>query len=146
MKITINIDETAKDLHISLSCGELTPEIEKVLATLRMLNKQLTVTKNNEIFLLDAADVIYIETVDRKCFVYTSQSVYESDFKLYELEQQLGQYGFFRVSKSCLIHLKAVKSLKSDINRRIKVTLSNGEQLIASRQYAEELKEKLGVR
>lgn len=146
MKITINIDETAKDLHISLSCSELTPEIERVLATLRMLNKQLTVTKNNEIYLLDAADVIYIESVDRKCFVYTTNNVYESDFKLYELEHQLDQYGFFRVSKSCLIHLKAVKSLKADLNRRIKVTLINGEQLIASRQYAEELKEKLGVK
>lgn len=146
MKIDITIDETITDLQISISCNELTPEIEKILATLRMLNKQLTVTKENEIYLLDAAKVVYIESVDRKCFVYTKETIYESNFKLYEFEQQLEQCNFFRISKSCLINLKAIHSLKADLNRRIRITLSNGEQIIASRQYADELKKKLGVK
>ena len=42
----------------------------------------------------------YIESVDRKCFIYTSDEVYESEFRLYELEQRLEEHGFFRVSKS----------------------------------------------
>lgn len=89
--------------------------------------------------------VIYLESVDRRTYVYTAEEVYESNLKLYELEQQLEEYGFFRVSKSCVIQLKYIKSLKADINRRIKVTLENGEQLIVSRQYADALKQKLGV-
>ena len=95
--------------------------------------------------LLDIAQALYIESVDRKCFVYTSDEIFESDFRLYELEQQLEEYGFFRVSKSFLIHLQKVQSLKAEINRKIRITMSNGEQIIASRQYAEELKKRLGV-
>ena len=145
LKIEISVDENAEDLQISVTCKQLTPDIEKLLATLRMMNQQLTAKKNEETCLLDVAQIIYIESVDRKCFIYTSDEVYESDFRLYELEQQLEKYGFFRVSKSFLVHLQKVQSLKAEINRKIRITMSNGEQIIASRQYAEALKNRLGV-
>ena len=145
MKIEIFVDEEATDLQISVTCKQLSPDVEKVLATLRMMNHQLTARKNDEIYLLDIADVIYIESVDRKCFIYTADEIYESNFRLYELEQQLEQYGFVRVSKSFLIHLQKIHSLKADINRKIRITMSNGEQIMASRQYADELKKRLGV-
>ena len=146
MKIEILVDEEATDLNISVTCKQLTPEIERILATLRMMDHQLMAKKNEEMFLLDIAQVIYIESVDRKCFIYTSDEMYESDFRLYELEQQLEECGFFRVSKSFLIHLQKVQSLKAEINRKIRITMSNGEQIIASRQYADALKKRLGVR
>lgn len=145
MKIEVSVDEKATDLKISVTCRQLTPDIEKILATLRMMNHQLTAKKDAEIYLLDTTQVIYIESVGRKCFIYTSNEIYESDFRLYELEQQLEEYGFIRVSKSFLIHLQNIQSLKADINRKIRITMSNGEQIIASRQYADELKKRLGV-
>lgn len=145
MKIEICVDEHAADLKISVTCRRLTPDVEKIIATLRMMNQQLTVRKDGEIHLLDIAQIIYIESVDRKCFIYTSDELYESEFRLYELEQQLEEYGFFRVSKSFLIHLQSIQSLKADINRKIRITMSNGEQIMASRQYADELKKRLGV-
>ena len=145
LKVEIKVDDKADDLHIIVTCRHLTPEIEKLLETLRMMDRQLTAKKNGEIYLLDIAEVIYIEIIDRKCFVYTPDEVYESDFRLYELERQLEEFGSLRVSKSFLIHLQKVQSLKADINRKIRITMSNGEQIIASRQYADELKKRLGV-
>lgn len=145
MKIEIYVDEAATDLKISVTCRQLTPDVEKILATLRMLNHQLTAKKDDEIHLLDISQIMYIESVDRKCFIYTSDEIYESEFRLYELEQQLEEYGFFRVSKSFLIRLQSIQSLKADINRKIRITMSNGEQIMASRQYADELKKRLGV-
>lgn len=145
MKIEIITDENAEDLKISVVCRQLSPQVEKIIAMLRMTDNQLTARKNDEIHLLDISRVIYIEAIDRKCFIYTADDIYESELKLYELEQQLEEYGFFRVSKSVLIHLHNVQSLKADINRRIRITMSNGEQIIASRQYADQLKKRLGV-
>lgn len=145
MKIEILVDEKVTDMKITVTCKQLTPNVEKLLATLRMMDNQLTGKKNGEIYLLDIKKVIYIESVDRKCFIYTFDEVYESDFHLYELEEQLEEYGFLRISKSFLIHLQNIQSLKSDINRKIRITMNNGEQIIASRQYAEELKKRLGV-
>lgn len=145
MKIEILIDEEISDMKITVTCKQLTPNIEKLLATLRMMDNQLTGNKDGETYLLDIKKIIYIESVDRKCFIYTSDEVYESDFHLYELEEQLEEYGFLRVSKSFLIHLHNIHSLKTELNRKIRITMTNGEQIIASRQYAEELKKRLGV-
>ena len=146
LKIEINVEPKVKEIQVVISCNRLTPEIERVLAALRILDKKLTAIKNGENFLLEIEKVIFIETVERKTFIYTTDQVYESKLKLYELEQQLETSGFFRASKSCLIHLTFIKSLKTDLNRKIRVTLENGEQIIVSRQYAEELKKRLGVK
>ena len=146
MKIVINVDETLPTTEIAISCSALSPEIEKIISALRILDRRLTVKKNDTTYLLDVTTVIYIEAIDRKTFIYTIDEVYESSFKLYELEVQLEEMGFFRISKNCIIQLKKIKSLKADIDRRIRLTLDSGEQIIASRQYADQLKKRLGVK
>ncbi len=146
LKIEINVDEKAADTHIIISCKKLTPELQRLLAMLHILDKQLAVKKGEETFFLDVSEAVYIESVDRKSFIYTKKEMYESDLKLYELEQQLEECGFFRASKSCLVQLGYIKSLRADINRKIRVTLENDEQLVVSRQYAEALKKKLGLK
>ena len=146
MKISINIDTSMQDTEIQISCNQLTPEIEKILATLRILNQQLMVTKNEETHLLDVSKIIYIEAVDRKTFVYTENDCFESKLKLYEIEEMLCHGDFLRISKACLVNLKYIRSLKSELDRKIRLTLENGEQIIVSRQYADELKHRLGVK
>lgn len=146
MKISIEVDEAYSDVEIRVGCKHLTPELEKMMAMLRMLDMQLTVKKENTAYFLDINKVLYIEAVDRCCFVYTGDGVFESEMKLYELEQQLEECNFFRVSKSCLVNLKMIAGLKADINRKIRVTMKNGEQLMVSRMYAEELRKRLGVK
>lgn len=146
MKITIQTDENIKDMEIAITCKAITPELEQVLATLRILDRQVMARKGEETFVLDAAGIFYIDTVDKKTFIYTQNEVYETEMRLYELEALLEKVGFLRVSKSCILNLKHIRSLRADLDRRIKVTMENGEQLIVSRQYAQELKNRLGVR
>lgn len=145
MKVSINIDENSKDTEIAIVCNRLTPEIEKIIATLRIMNQQMTAVKDGETYLLDVSKIIYIESIDRKTFIYTQGDVYESKLRLYEMEDRLCECGFFRASKSCIVQLRHIKSIKTEINRKIRITLENGEQLIVSRQYADELKKRLGV-
>ena len=145
MRISIHTDDRAGDTEIVITCRQLTPEIERVLATLRILNQQLMVSKGEESVILDVSAILYIESVDRKTFVYTKDSVYESKLKLYEIEARLCESGFIRANKSCLIQIRQIKSLRSDLDRRIRVTFERGEQIVVSRQYADELKKRLGV-
>lgn len=146
MKISININEAIQDTEIIINSRSLTPEIEKMIAALRILDRQMMVVKEEEAYILDVAKIVYVESVDRKTFVYTEDDCFESRLKLYEIEEQLCHSGFLRASKSCLVHLKFIRSLRAEINRKIRLTLENGEQLIVSRQYADELKRRLGVK
>ncbi len=143
MKITIETNQMINEPEIKIICNSITQDIEKIISTLNVFDKKLTVKKNDEIFFINIAEVLYIDTVDKKTFVYTSDNVYETTLKLYELEEQ---FEFFRASKSCIINLKYIKSLKSDFDRKIRVTMDNDEKIIVSRQYAIELKELLGVK
>ncbi len=143
MKITIETNQTINETEIKIVCNSITQDIEKIISTLNVFDKKLTVKKNDEIFFINISEVLYIDTVDKKTFVYTNDNVYETTLKLYELEEQ---FEFFRASKSCIINIKYIKSLKSDFDRKIRVTMENDEKLIVSRQYAVELKELLGVK
>lgn len=146
MKISINTDPAAEEVVFSITCPQLTPEIEKLISMIRMMNMQITGIKDGEVHLLDTADILYIDTADKKTFIYTKDSVYETNLHLYELEEQLIQSGFFRANKSSIINFKYISTLRTDIDRKIRVTLENGEQLIISRQYSDYIKRKLGVK
>ncbi len=146
MKIQINVDDSVKETSLLVTCKELTPEVEKLLAAIRIIDKQLTAKKGDSTCLLDLSKIYYIEALERCTFIYTDSDVYESDLKLYELEAQLSQYNFIRVSKNTICSLQKIKNLKSEVDRKIKITMENGYQIIASRMYADELRKKLGVK
>ena len=145
MKITINVEPSVAETSLLVTCKELTPQVEKLLAAIRILDKQITATKGDSVCLIDLADVFYIEALERKTFIYTDKEVFDSEMKLYELEAALAQYNFIRVSKNTICSLSKIKSLKSEVDRKIKITMENGYQIIASRMYADELRKKLGV-
>ena len=146
MKITINIDESLRETEIVVNCGALDAQTEQIVSALRLFDSQITVTKDGELFFLDVSKIIYVESVDRKTFVYTSDDCFETKLKLYEIEERLCSCGFLRTGKASLVQLKFIRSLKAEINRKLRLTLENGEQLIVSRQYADELKRRLGVK
>ena len=146
MKITINIDESLQETEIVVNCGMLDSQTEQIITALRLFDRKITVTKNDELFFLDVSKIIYVESVDRKTFVYTSDDCFESKLRLYEIEERLCNSGFLRTGKASLVQLKFIRSLKAEINRKLRLTLENGEQLIVSRQYADELKRRLGVK
>ena len=63
--------------------------------------------------------------------------------KLYELESKYEGKSFFRCSKSVIVNLMKIESIKPALNSRFMAKLTNGEVVIISRQYVPQLKEKL---
>ena len=145
MKITIQTDASVQETTLSITCKEITPELERLVEAFRLSDKKLSVKVNGEVHLIDLKSILYVETVERCTFIYTESGAFESPLRLYELESMLAEHNFIRVNKSTLMNLSKIESLKSDIDRRIRVTLKNGYQLIISRAYAEDFKSRLGL-
>ena len=146
MKINLDIDGKYDDTEVIIRAPHLNNDIERIVAMMRMIDMQIAVRKEGETYLLETDKILYIEAVDRKTFVYTTTESYESELKLYELEQDLVQRDFLRISKQSIVNLRKIKSLKADVNRKIRITLQNGEQIVVSRMYSDELRRKLGLR
>ena len=143
MKITINTDEQFTETEIIVKCNRLSDDIEKLLSAIRMCDMKLTGSKDGRQFIIDVSDVMYIETIDKSTFLYTTTDVYESRFKLYELEAKLVDSDFIRASKSCIFNIKYIKSIEPDLERRLALTMERDLKVVVSRQYSGLVKEKL---
>ena len=146
MKIHINQKDDIAETEITINCGQISSEIEKIISLLRVMDLKLTGIRDNQTFILDVMKILYIDTVDKRTFFYTKTEVYETPLKLYELEDRLRVNDFLRANKSCIINFNQIKSIKADLDGKLLVTMNNSEKLFVSRQYASDFKEKLGVR
>jgi len=142
VKITINTDDQYDETEIIVNCGRLGDDVEKILTAIKMLDMKLTVHKDKRQYAIEAVDVIYVESTDKRTFLYTAMDVYESPLRLYELEEKLAGCNFLRASKNCLFNINHVQSIEPDLHRLI-LTTANGIKLIVSRQYAAAVKLKL---
>ena len=142
MKITIQENGHQTEIEIVIHCKQANDEVLRAVAALSKLNKKLTGTKDGKTFVINPADVLYFDSVDKKTFAYTKSEVLEIPLRLYELEDKLPR-DFFRASKSTIINIGEIKSILPDFGGRVEVMLTTGEKLIVSRQYAPILKRKL---
>lgn len=109
------------------------------------LQNAIIASSDGKLFNLSINEILYIESVERKTFCYTADGVYESSCKLYEIEEKYSVFDYMRISKSCIVNLKKIRSLKPDFGGKILATMENDEKLYISRQYAPILKEKIGL-
>ena len=85
-------------------------------------------------------DICYIESVEGKTFLYTREKVYETSGRLYELEELLKKKHFLRISKSMMVNLMKIRSIRPAMGGRFTAHLYSGEQIIISRSYVKDLK------
>jgi DNA-binding LytR/AlgR family response regulator len=143
MKITINTDDRYAETEVTVNCSQHSDDIEKLLAAIRMLDMKLTGRKDGRHYFLDVTDIVYIDSIDKHTFLYTATGVFESLLKLYELEAKLADCDFMRASKNSLFNFNHIQSIEPDFERRLIMTMTGGNKLIVSRQYAAAVKEKL---
>lgn len=144
MKIVINEGQW-EETEIIINCKKADDRIIRLAASLRSLDNAVTGMKEGQTFILSPEDILYIESVDKRTFIYTCGDVYESPLRLYEFEERLTLDSFFRASKSTVINLSGVISLRPDLGGRLILTMNNGEKMTVSRQYAGVVKQKLGI-
>lgn len=141
----INITQIEKDEkeRLEIYCYEESREITEIVRFVKSRQGQLTGVVEGTQYELPISDVFYIEGVDNRVFIYCENQVYETRPKLYELEEALREKHFLRVSKSVLLNLMKIESIKPSLNSRFVAVLQNGEQVIVSRKYVPELKKAL---
>lgn len=144
MQVHLEKVNSKEEEQAIIKAYEVTDEISGAIELLEGDSKGFAVSKEGKVYIIKASAVYYIESVDKKTFVYTKQGCYDCKYRLYELEIMLGGY-FQRCSKSMIINLKKIRNVKSDISGRIDATLLNDEVVVISRGYVKEVKRRLGI-
>ena len=145
MRVEININRNEPELFVEIHCNDVTDNVSKLKRHIENYGTGIKASKDGETVMLKLSAILYAESVDKKTFIYTESKVYETDKRLYELEEMLDKRDFFRCSKSVIINISKIEKLKPEITRNILATLSNGEVIVVSRRYATELKKLIGI-
>ena len=145
MKIIVNENQEIEDIEVTIRCNKITDEIENIVKLLNTVTMQIKGNIEGEISLININEIYYIESVDKKTFLYTKNKVYEIKERLYMLIESLRNKGFIRISKNTIVNLMYVKGIKSKINKRLILNLENKEKLIVSRSFVDEFKRELGM-
>ena len=123
---------------------EKTADIASAMDLLENGSGGVAVTKDRNTFFCKLTQIYYIESVDKRTYVYTKGDCYESRDRLYELEEKLGTW-FVRISKAMIVNLRKIRNVSAEPGGRMTAVLLNGERVIISRSYVKELKRRLGI-
>jgi DNA-binding LytR/AlgR family response regulator len=93
--------------------------------------------------LIDFEDVICIEVEERNTILYTADKSYTLNQTLDYFEKKLPSEKFLRVNRSSLIGLLHVKEIVIWFGNRFKIVMSNGKDVISSREKSKILKQVL---
>ena len=126
--------------------GDITGE--EVASLLQVLkkpsSKKMLLFKEEEQYLVDISEIVFLEVCDNKTYAYLVQDVYETKQKLYELKEQLGSHTFVQINKSVIVNMNCIKSIQAEFSGNYRAKLKNRkESLTISRKYFKDFKERI---
>ena len=126
--------------------GDVTSE--EVVSLLQLLKKRnsgkLILYKEEEQYIMDADEIVYVEVSDNKVYAYTKQDTYEAKQKLYEIKELLGGRSFAQINKSVIVNINCVKSIQAEFSGNYRLKLKNRkESLTISRKYFKEFRDRI---
>lgn len=126
--------------------GDVTSE--EVVSLLQLLKKRtsgkLILHKEEEQYIMDADEIVYVEVSGNKVYAYTKQDTYEAKQKLYEIKELLGGRSFAQINKSVIVNINCVKSIQAEFSGNYRIKLKNRkESLTISRKYFKEFKDRI---
>lgn len=143
MKLTIHQELNIPETEIIINCAHVDMRLQHLVNLIRQYSFSLTGYQDDREFQLPLEQIYYMDSVDGKTFFYLEKEVYSSHETLASLEEMLSHTSFVRISRSCLVNTSFLQSVRPLFNHRLEATLSNGENLIITRNYIDTLKNKL---
>lgn len=140
MRLILRERQDLEHPEVIIEYRELTDGVKRVSAFVRSVDQSISCKREGKEFSIPLSDVFYIESVDKKTFVYGETEVYQTRLRLAELEKMLSHAGFVRVSKSVILNIEKLRGVKNLANSRLEAFLSNNERICVSRKYLKEIR------
>lgn len=143
MRLILNERPEMEKPEVTIAYSEMTASVKRVADFVRSVEQTILCKKDEEECSVPVGDIFYIESVDKKTFVYCEKEVYMCSLRLYEIEKIVEKAGFVRVSKSTILNIEWLKGVKTLVNSRLEAILSNGERVCVTRKYLKDIREAL---
>ncbi len=139
MKIDIS-KITAGEESVTIRYIDPNPTIDRIIGILEREDLKIWGRTDTETVCIALSDLLYLESVDDRVFAYTGDKTVRIEGSLYSFMNNVSDDSFFRCSKSMVINVNKVISLKSLSSNRIDATMEGGEHIIISRRFASDFR------
>ena len=145
MKVSVDISPEHKEPFAVIHTDRMTEEIMRLTELIGYGSPvPITATAEETTVILRPRDIYMVRIEDKQTVIFGREARYRSDKRLYELKTQLGS-GFLQISKSTLVNLSYLQSVKTGFGGSMLLTLKNGNSDYVSRKYLPDLKRYLGL-
>jgi DNA-binding LytR/AlgR family response regulator len=107
-------------------------------------NPIIPVKKDGGMNFIQFDEIYLIKSIDDKNNVITENETYETQKRLWELENILGR-DFFRISRSTIVNIMKIEKTSPALNGIMHVTMKNGLKVFISRKYLPKFREHIGL-
>jgi DNA-binding LytR/AlgR family response regulator len=94
---------------------------------------------------VEAADIYYIESFGDDIYIHTANNKYRTSERLYQIEDDLKDRDFVRISKSVIVSIAKIKYINPALNAKLKLELRNGQLLEVNRSYVSTFRTALSI-
>lgn len=133
--------------EIVIRCSEITPEVERLRRSLEQGAQKsaddIALTLGDREYFVALRDLLFFESADKNTAAHTGANMYYTESRLFELCNTLPPY-FMRVSKSCIVNLRSVSSVRREVTGICEVFFYNtSKKIYVSRMYYKPFRERL---
>lgn len=126
-----------KDKILELRRAEIVEEIKTPFSN------KVPVPTRDRYKLIDFEDILCVEVEDRSVRLHTAEHSYLLNHTLDSFEKKLPSEQFFRVNRSAIVSLNHVEEIIIWFGNRFKIVLTNGKEVISSREKSKIIKQVL---
>lgn len=146
VKIKIEIDDSLEEDEVLIRCRSLNDEIagiQKAVSGAAHASRKFVFYKGNTEYYLALNDILFFETDGGGINAHTKSDIYQTKYKLYELEEFLPG-NFMRISKSAIVNTSHIYSISRNLTASSVVAFAGThKQVYVSRYYYKPLIDKL---
>ena len=145
MKIKTEISSEYMEPELHVCNNENNDEVKGILQELHEIYdiQIYAVDERGNRCKLNPGDIISVYARGQKVMILGTGGTFMASKKLYELENELGNRYFVRISKSEIVSIRKIGKLDMSITGTIKIIMKNGYETYVSRRNVSKIKEKL---
>lgn len=144
MKVTLKENKSKNDIEVLIEYPEMSETVNRIKHAVKSVDNAVRcLDDDGNICFVRVSDIFYFESVEKQVFIYTKEKVYRAELQLYQYAEKLYSFGFEQISKSCVLNLNTLVSVKPIFNSKMEAILENGERVIISRNFITTIKRRL---
>lgn len=143
MKLRLYEDPAYQEPEVSIVYAQKDVRVSRIVDFVESVEQRIKCENGSTDIMVNASDIFYCESVKKTTFVHVAGNTYRTDHRLYDLAEKLQDCGFVRVSKSCILNINVLESVKPLFNSRMEAILTTGDRVYINRTYLKNVKQAL---